>query len=399
MHIPELANSNDLKLSTLIFPLLYSYLSSVIYIRYQNIPLLIVIHILSDIPIVFLENSNNTYIIAGFILMASLLMKQIFNSLIRKINSQKAGRIELSIAVLLPLLTFGVSFSKRSEVDYYNLSKESRRLKDFESALEYANKSITDSEQNQEYFFNRAIINHSNGNHQLALDDYNKAISINQNYYLAIRNRGFLANDIGEYQLCIQDLTVAIDNSLESADVFLDLGTCNLELGLTKLAFENFEKSRQLDNTNEKLYYEFGRAYLKVVNFDSVVSNSRKAIEINAEFAQAYELGAFGYTGLEIYDSSNLLLYKTVELKRASKIRDFLFGVNYYHLEELDSSIKYLEKSISTNSTNPKAYYLLSNAYYELGDFEKTCENLFKAAELGHELAKQELNEFCGKGP
>jgi len=399
MHIPELRNNNDLELATLLFPLLYSYLSSIIYIRYQNIPLLVAIHILLDIPIVFTEDSNFTYIIAGFVLMALLLTKKVFNSINENINLQKTGRLELVIAVLLPLMTFGVSMSKKSEIDYYNLSRESRRLEDFDKALEYADKSITDSEQDPQSFFNRGVANHSNGNYQLAMEDYNTAISLNPYYYVAIRNRGFLANDIEEYELCLQDLTIALENSLESAEVFLDLGTCNLELGNTDLAIEYFEKSRKLDKTNEKLYYELGRAYLKMVNFDSVVVNSKKAIAINNSFAEAYDIGAFGYSGLENYDSSNIFLNKTIELGAKSKIRDYLLGLNYYHLQKFDSSIKYLEKSLLANSTNSRIYYDLSNAYYELGNIDKTCENLSKAAELGHELAIEELKEFCQKGP
>jgi len=121
----------------------------------------------------------------------------------------------------------------------------------------------------------------------------------------------------------------------------------------------------------------------------------KRSIEIDNEFAEAYEIAALAHSGLKNYDSSNFYLKRVFELKSDSKIGDYLFGLNYYHLGDFESSLAHFEKSIKLNPNNAITYYELSNVYYSLNNLEKTCENLKKAAELGHQQAHEELEEYC----
>jgi tetratricopeptide (TPR) repeat protein len=399
IHIPELQNKDKLHFITIFFPLLYSYLSSILYLRYRNLPLLVVLHILLDVPVVFVENGNASYFIIGLVIISLLLSKRAVEYLLRKVESLKTKKLGIGLIAVLVLLAVGTTFTNRTQFDFYNLSKELKRLGNYDKALEFANESLIGSKNKAEYFNHRGTIHHWNGNYQLAFIDYDSAISLKKDYYKAIRNRGLVARNIGYYEQCMEDLTIAIEKSLVSSEVLLDRGTCELQLGQITQAITDFKEALLLDSLDKQIYYELGRAYLKLGNLDTALLQMKRSIEIDNEFAEAYEIAALAHSGLKNYDSSNIYLKRVFELKTDSKIGDYLFGLNYYHLEDYESSVKHFEKSLVLDPDRADTYYELSNAYYSLNNLDKTCENLIKAAELGHEQALAELREYCGTGP
>jgi tetratricopeptide (TPR) repeat protein len=399
IHIPELQNKDNLHFITIFLPLLYSYLSSILYLRYRSLPLLVVLHILLDVPVVFVENGNASYFLIGLIIISLLLSKSAVKHLLGKVESLKVKRIGIVLITVLVLSTIGTIFTNRTQFDFYNLSKELKRLGNYDKALKFANESLMGSKNKAEYFNHRGTIHHWNGSYKLAFVDYDSAISLNADYYKAIRNRGLVARNLGYYEQCKEDLTIAIEKSLVSSEVLLDRGTCELQLGQITQAISDFEDALLLDSLDKQIYYELGRAYLELGNLDTALLQMKRSLEIDNEFAEAYEIAALAHSGLKNYDSSNICLKRVFELKSDSKIGDYLFGMNYYHLEDYESSVRHFEKSLVLDPDRADTYYELSNAYYALNKLDKTCENLIKAAELGHELAPAELEEYCGKGP
>ncbi|WP_421894547.1 tetratricopeptide repeat protein [Marinoscillum sp.] len=399
IHIPELLNKDKLHFITIFFPLLYSFLSSILYLRYRSLPLLVVLHILLDVPIVFVENGNASYLLIGLIIISLLLSKRAVEYLLRKVESLKVKRMGIGLIAIVLLMSIGTAFTDRTQLDFHNLSKELKRLGDYDTALEFANKSLIGSKNKSEYFNHRGTIHHWNGNYQLAFFDYDSAISLKKDYYKAIRNRGLVARNIGSYEQCMEDLTIAIEQSLVSSEVLLDRGTCEMQLGQITQAITDFKEALLLDSLDKQIYYELGRAYLKLGNLDTALLQMKRSIEIDNEFAEAYEIAALAHSGLKNYDSSNICLKRVFELKSDSKIGDYLYGLNYYHLEDYESSVKHFEKSLILDPDRADIYYDISNAYYALNNLDKTCESLIKAAELGHELALEELQEYCGTGP
>jgi len=397
IHIPELLNKEKLNFITLFFPALYSYLSSILYLRYRNLPLLVVLHILLDIPVVFVENGNASYFLIGLIILSLFLSKNVVDILFIKIKSLRMKGFGIGLFTVLVLLTLLIPFTNRTQLDFYNLSKELKRLKDYERALVFSDKSLGGPNVKAEYFNHRGTIHHWFGDYHLAYDDYDSAISIKNDYFKAIRNRGHIARNLGYYEQCKDDLTIAIKNSLTTSEVLLDRGTCHLQLKQITEAITDFEESLSLNSLHEQTYYELGRAYLKLGNLDTALLNVKRSIEIDNEFAEAYEIAALAHSGLKNYDSSVFCLKRVFELKSDSKIGNYLFGLNYYHLGDFESSVTHFERSIESNPNNADTYYELSNAYYSLNNLEKTCENLIRAAELGHELALNKLEEYCGK--
>lgn len=144
-------------------------------------------------------------------------------------------------------------------------------------------------------FRNQNIASPSKVDLHLALDDFNSALNIKPNFEMALRNRGIIRyfldslpkayNDLllatqlepkdedahhylgkvlysqGNYVIAMQFFNNAIKLVNYDADIFMDRGSCKIELGDYKSALSDFYKAIQLDGDRGVAYYNMARCY------------------------------------------------------------------------------------------------------------------------------------------
>ncbi len=133
---------------------------------------------------------------------------------------------------------------------------------------------------------------------------------------------------------------------------------------------------------NEKLWNAKGNAYSELNKFEKAITNFKKAIDINPEYADAYYNIGNTYYDLQEYNNAIKHFEKAIEINPKDDDVYYNTGNSYYHLKEYNNAIKYFEKAIEINPKKSEAYNNLGIIYYFLNEYEKVIENCKKSIEI-----------------
>ncbi len=157
----------------------------------------------------------------------------------------------------------------------------------------------------------------------------------------------------------------------------------------------NLAKAYYLDNQPEKavklynnaltlaqtddIYYSLGLAYKKLKNYDEVIKNYLKAVELNENNYKALYNLALAYKNQNDIDKAVIYGEKCLRIKKDDyEVYTFLSECyekrGYYEL-----AIKALDNAIELNPENPLYYYNLGVLYSKIKNTDKAIENYEKA--------------------
>ena len=109
-----------------------------------------------------------------------------------------------------------------------------------------------------------------------------------------------LATDVGEsflqaelYEDASQHLAKAAEISPDSARVFNKLGITLRKMKSYDRSEENFLRALALEQHDPNLYFNLGRLYLDLMDWQKTVYNAEKALALNPEFSEAGKLAAY----------------------------------------------------------------------------------------------------------
>jgi tetratricopeptide (TPR) repeat protein len=156
--------------------------------------------------------------------------------------------------------------------------------KDFSQAMDYANKSIALSPENEWNYISRANILQLNKNYNDAIKDCNKAININSKnsaiYGLLgviYQKQNLLNKAFEEYKKGIELSPGYYGNYNNIAFIYFDQKKYNE-------AKTNFEKSLNINNQYKDSYAGLAITYLRLGNVELALSNYKKAIELDKNY-------------------------------------------------------------------------------------------------------------------
>lgn len=398
-HIPiQITEYGGISTSHLFKTFLYSYFTSILYVKHRNFPLVVLLHFFMNISIVFIDDGNPFYFNWATVLLGIYCIPKINNGwLFRSKYKLRIPRWAFLSAVVLTTLI--ILISAKQPRDLYNYSRQYYFMDSYDEALNLINKAISREKHNAEFFNHRGNIYYSLDKYDSAWIDYNLAVEFDSIFYGAIRNRGLAAKQISKYQECIEDLTVAVVNDIQTSRVYQNRGSCYIGIGEPELAISDFEQALKRNSSNDQAYYGLGRAYLKLKEFEKASNNLELAINLDPTFIEAYEVLALSYSGQGKYDSSNAIMTRAIEMGSSSPVRFYIRGLNYYKKEDYYNAIKEFEKSIEFNPEEPDLFLNLAYSYFFLENYAKGCEYLKKSAWLGNEQAKADLTVYCEKSP
>jgi tetratricopeptide (TPR) repeat protein len=136
---------------------------------------------------------------------------------------------------------------------------------------------------------------------------------------------------------------------------------------------------------------------------DQAISELKKAIEINPDYALGYrELGAL-YFSLKQTDEAIKNYQKAIEINpkyaRAYNELGYLYGT----LNEDEKSLTYYSKAIELDPKEALVYHRIGFTYYALGRYSQARENLLKAIQLYKERKDSRfisaIEEYLNKIP
>jgi tetratricopeptide (TPR) repeat protein len=152
------------------------------------------------------------------------------------------------------------------------------------------------------------------------------------------------------------------------------------------------EKIASNDKQNEKSYSDNREAvalYTKGVdeaqkgNYKKAVENYEKAVEIDPEFAFAWDNMGLAFRKLEDYDKALAAYNKSLEIDPYGLMPLQNIAIVYRYKKEYDKAIEAYERLAAIDKTNPEVYFGIGQIHTAfLNDHEKGLDNMCKAYNL-----------------
>jgi len=130
---------------------------------------------------------------------------------------------------------------------------------------------------------------------------------------------------------------------------------------ITQKPYRISKKTVEINTNFTNAYYDLGLAYSHLKNYSKAIPNYTKAIEIDTGYAKAY----------------------------------YNRGLVYKIIQEYSKAISDFTKTIEINPNFLDAYLNRGNAYYDSGNTTNACEDWSKAYSLGITEAKDLLYKYC----
>lgn len=152
----------------------------------------------------------------------------------------------------------------------------------------------------------------------------------------------------------------------------------------TKIATNEKQSSKSLSTNKEALdYFDKGQDEAKKKNNQKAVDYFKKAVEIDPQFAFAWDNLGVNYRRLNQLDKALESYKKSLEIDPNGTFPLQNIAVVYIYKKEYQNAVNAYEKLAEKDKTNPEIYYGLGNVYaIYLQDYEKGLDNLCKAYTL-----------------
>ena len=172
--------------------------------------------------------------------------------------------------------------------DYLKASNKCNLDKNYQCAVENANKVIKFDPNNATAYNNRGWAYYYLGNYGQAIADINTAIKLNPELASAYSNRAFIYADSRYYNQAIADCNQAIALDSNDAYAYYNRGMTYYLMNNYNQAVADYTKAIQLNPNNAEFYNHRGVAYYALGKYDQAINDFTKAIRLDSKFARAY---------------------------------------------------------------------------------------------------------------
>ena len=232
---------------------------------------------------------------------------------------------------------------------YSNIADVYKRLENYEKALADYTKAIELDSENPQRYIARANCYNLNKQHVLALNDYNTVIRLKDDYYWYYYTRAY---------------------------------TKSTYLSKHEEAIKDYTKSIELDSTHYYNYRDRSHAYRALGNTELVLTDIKKAINIQPSSYMYNVLGNVYLFDLNDYDNA-LLSYQSTIMLDSTYIYPYLNRINIYEeLEEYEKVLADLNTLITIEPNNDEYYLERADYFNYQGSYDSALADYSKVLEL-----------------
>ena len=136
------------------------------------------------------------------------------------------------------------------------------------------------------------------------------------------------------------------------------------------------------DNAEAVKFYNEGAVHYNNGNYYEAIERFTKAIEIDTNYADAYNYRGMAYDSNDDYDEAIKDYDEAIRLDEKNYVYHNYRGMAYYHKGEYDEAIKNYNEAIRLNPNYISYYDNRGNAYYRKGEYDEAIKNYDKALSL-----------------
>jgi tetratricopeptide (TPR) repeat protein len=175
-------------------------------------------------------------------------------------------------------------------------------------------------------------------------------------------------------------ITSAITNR-DSADLFLQKGLQEKQVGRRMESLKNFKNAYKHDNNNKVIVRELASAYFDLRKYTEAKDMYKKLVELGDESAANYK--QLMNLSFNLKQQDDVLLYanKLKQADPAEKI-NFYIGKVQYERENYGEAIKSLTHASKEDPLNAEAPYMIARSYADMMNFKQSIPFFLQAIEL-----------------
>lgn len=266
-------------------------------------------------------------------------------------------------------------------ITYANLHQYESALKDYTKAIELNSESATP-------YLNRGNTYNDLKQYNAALKDYTKAIELNSELDIAYSRRGITYSYLRRFEAAEKDYRKAYMLKRKNGDVlgrfdFMEIrgiSLVSLSESLSELreSLEDYNKAIELNPENADAYNIRGYIYSDLFEDEAALKDFHKAIELNPKYVDAYLNRANIYSKLEQYNAALKDYNKVIKLNPEYVDVYLHRGETYYDLGRYEAALKDFQTYMDFNPNYPRTSYYLANVYRRLNHFEQAKKNIME---------------------
>ncbi|MBN2683265.1 MAG: tetratricopeptide repeat protein [Bacteroidales bacterium] len=304
-----------------------------------------------------------------------------------KLNKKKEALKDLeSIVTIKP--TYTAAWEKMGSLYYGE--------KNFSKARETIDKAIGLNSKLSETYFLSGEMYFMEEKFDLAKDHYKKASEFDKTN----------ASAFYQYALCCNktdDFTGA-EKALGSAITLGNNENAVLLRAEVRLKLKNYQGSVddfaayiiKTKTKDPEVYHNKGLAYSNLNKHDLAIKEYSKAIMYNREFFKSYYERAVSYSSMGAAKETMAMrdFTKALEINPNCGEAYHKRGKFYFEKGKFSEAIDDFTKALK-NIQDAEIYYLRGASFHALDNTKKACEDLKKAADLGHQKAAEDKLRIC----
>ncbi|UCB48645.1 MAG: tetratricopeptide repeat protein [Deltaproteobacteria bacterium] len=161
--------------------------------------------------------------------------------------------------------------------------------------------------------------------------------------------------------------------------------------GQLSKAIAEYNKAIEINPEYAPAYNNRGFAYIGKGQYDQAISDFNKAIEINPEFAMAYNNRGYAYGVKGQYDQAISDSNKAIELNPKLAMAYNNRGLAYLNKGQHEQAISDCSRALEVNPSNAMAYNIRAVAYFYKKEFDKSWDDVYEAQNLGYPVRPEFL--------
>ena len=222
------------------------------------------------------------------------------------------------------------------------------------------------------YYFIKAddpFIEINHNYYEDAIEAYDLAIALHNNHSFAYNNRGYAYYELQEYEKALADFNKAIEINPQYGLAYYNRYLAYTGLGENQRAKEDLEIHMELFSDYSSFVFDNHTNINRgnIYQLYKIIADSSKDIEINPQYAFAYDRRCFAYYSLQEYQKALPDCNKAIEIYTQN-----IFD-NQQQLANYKPSLAY-------------TYYQRARIYFELQEYQIALADYKKAVELSPDI-------------
>ena len=166
------------------------------------------------------------------------------------------------------------------------------------------------------------------------------------------------------------------------AKTFFNLGKTHLKLQLYDEAIKAFKQAIQIRADYAEAYNGLGDAYLYSEHYQEAITAYTQAIKLNPDFAEAYNGLGLAYSDIFQPEEALKALQQAIKLQPKSPLNFYFIGLTYKKLGKRKEAIEALRETVRLNPKFADAYEALGDLYFGSKEYAAAVETYRSLVQL-----------------